>query len=355
MAKPEPKRPLVPTFAILVNGTPLPLQASAHVASVVVAQDIDMPGMFVFQLTGSDDQRNAVPWIDDTVFSIGNAVEIKLGYGDQIDPLMKGEVVSIELSYRASTLPEVAVRGFDRLHRLSRGRKSKTFIDQKDSDIASQIASSAGLTADAEDSGVSLKHVYQHNQTDLDFLLQRAGRIGYEVAVDDTTLKFRKRANGSSAAVTLSQGEGLLDFRARLSSAGQVTDVFVRGWSTQDKKEVIGHAGASDAASMGGQATGPSAVQSSFGTTERLIADEAIETQAEADQIAKAHLEDAALNYVTGEAVCQGRTDVRPGLVVELKNLGTRFSGSYYVTGVAHRYTKRDGYMTHFRVRRNSS
>src|SRR5262245_3321038 len=355
MAKAEPKRPLVPTFAIMVNGTALPLPASAHVATLSIMQDIDVPAMFSFHLTGSDDQKQAAPWVDDATFSIGNAVEIKLGYGDQVDSVMKGEIVGLEPSYHASRLPDLQVRGFDRLHRLTRGRKSKTFIDQKDSDIASQIASGAGLTADAEDSSVTLKHVYQHNQTDLEFLMQRAGRIGYEVSVDDTTLKFRKRANGQSAVLTLSPIDGLLEFRARLSSAQQVTDVFVRGWSIQDKKEVVGHASVSDAASMGRPETGPDAVQASFGTVERLIASDPIETQAEADQLAKARLEELALHYITGEGRCQGRTDMRTGQVIELKAIGTRFSGSYYVTGVEHRYTKRSGYVTHFRARRNSS
>src|SRR5262245_58013425 len=355
MAKPEPKRPLVPTFDIKVNGAPLPLQTAAHVSSIVVEQDMGMPSMFSFQLTGSDDQKQDVPWIDDTVFSVGNAAEIKLGYGDQLDTLMKGEIAGIEPSYSVERLAHLQVRGFDRLHRLTRGKKSRTYADQKDSEIASKIATDAGLTADAEDSSVTLKHVYQHNQTDLEFLLVRAARINYELSVDGTTMKFRKRANGESAVFTMSLLDGLLEFRARLSSASQVTDVFVRGWSIQDKKEVVGHASVGDAASMGGQQTGPDAVNSSFGTIERLIASDPIETQAEADQIAKAKLEELALGYVTGEGRCQGRTDMRAGQVIELKDIGTRFSGSYYVTGVEHRYTKRNGYVTHFKARRNSS
>src|SRR5262245_54525452 len=355
MAKPEPKRPLVPTFDIKVNGAPLPLQTAAHVSSIVVEQDMGMPSMFSFQLTGSDDQKQDVPWIDDTVFSVGNAAEIKLGYGDQLDTLMKGEIAGIEPSYSVERLAHLQVRGFDRLHRLTRGKKSRTYADQKDSDIASKIAGDAGLTADAEDSSVTLSHVYQHNQTDLEFLRLRASRIGYELLVDDTKLLFRKRANGESAALTLAHGQGLLEFRARLSSVGQATEVFVRGWSVKDKKEVVGHASAGDAASMGGEQTGPVAAESVFGAAQTLYADEPVENQAEADQIAKARLEQLALNFIVGEGRCQGRTDLRTGLVVKLQNLGARFSGSYYVTGVAHRYTKRRGYETNFTARRNAS
>jgi hypothetical protein len=114
MAKPEPKRPLVPTFAIMVNGTALPLPASAHVANLSIMQDVDMPAMFTFQLTGSDDQKQSAPWVDDTTFSIGNAVEIKLGYGDKVDSVFKGEIVGIEPSYRQPAA-DLQVRGFDRL------------------------------------------------------------------------------------------------------------------------------------------------------------------------------------------------------------------------------------------------
>jgi phage protein D len=355
MAKPEPKRPLVPAFDISVNGTPLPLQIAAHVSSVIVEQDVNTPGMFSFHLTGSDDQTQDVPWIDDATFSVGNAVEIGLGYGDAVDPVIKGEIVGIEPSYAVDRLAQLQVRGFDRLHRLTRGRRSRTFADQKDSDIASKIATDAGLTADAEDSSVTHTHVYQHNQTDFEFLLLRAGRIGFEISVDDTKLLFRKRANGESALMTLSQGQGLLEFSARLSSVGQTAEVLVRGWSITDKKEVVGHAASGDAASMGGERTGPAAVESAFGTSQTLYVDEPIESQAEADQIAKARLEQIALDFITGDGRCQGRTDLRPGIVIELQNLGARFSGAYYVTGAEHRYTKKSGYETLFKARRNSS
>src|SRR5262245_29369144 len=127
MSKPEPKRPLVPAFTIAISGTALPLSTAAHVANVVVSQDMDMPGMCNFELTGSDDQRKAVPWIDDAVFSLGNTVEVKLGYGDKLDTLFKGEIVGIEPSYSADRLPRLQVRCFDRLHRLTRGRKSRTY------------------------------------------------------------------------------------------------------------------------------------------------------------------------------------------------------------------------------------
>ena len=78
-------------------------------------------------------------------------------------------------------------------------------------------------------------------------------------------------------------------------------------------------------------------------------------TQAEADQIAKAELNKAALDFITGDGVCAGRPDLMSGKVVKLDGLDKRFNGRYYVTGATHRYTPTRGYRTFFRVRRNAS
>ena len=136
MAKPDRSRPLVPAFEVVINGTPLPANAAAHVVGVIVDEDLGLPGMFAVEFTGSDDQGEEIPWIDDTdLFSVGNVVELKLGYGDQTDAVMVGEIAGLEPEFGLDRLPKLVVRGFDRLHRLQRGRKTRTFTQQKDSDL----------------------------------------------------------------------------------------------------------------------------------------------------------------------------------------------------------------------------
>ena len=41
--------------------------------------------------------------------------------------------------------------------------------------------------------------------------------------------------------------------------------------------------------------------------------------------------------------------------VIGLDDLGTRFSGEYYVTSVVHSFSRHEGYLTDFQVRRNAS
>lgn len=357
MPKPETSQPLVAAFEVRINGAPLALADAAHVDRLTIEQDVGLPGMFAVHLIGSDDLDDELPWIDDTgLFSIGNAVELKLGYEGDLETVIVGEITGLEPEFHLGQLPNLTVRGFDRLHRLQRGRRTRTFLQQKDSDVASQIANEAGLTPDVEDSGVTHEYLVQANQTDLDFLRQRAARIHYELGVDDKTLKFRPVQNGEEAAVTLTMGESLVEFHPRLSALGQAGEVSVRGWSAKDKKEIVGQAHAGDETStMGGEATGAAVAEGAFGSAVLTVSAWPTATQAEADQAAKARFNDVGLRFVAGEGTCPGRTDVRSGGVVGIEGVGRRFTGRYYVTAVSHRYTSGQGYETRFSVRRNAS
>lgn len=348
--------PLVPDFDIVINGTPLSIEAKAHVTDITVDDDASIPSMFTLELTGSDDQEEETPWIDDQeLFAVGHVVEVKMGYADALETLIIGEIIGLEPGFVFNSLPSLIVTGFDRRHRLQRGRKTRTFVQQKDSDIAGQIGSEAGLTVQAEDSQMVHDYVLQANQTDMEFLQERARRIQYEVVVEDKTLFFRPVPNAESEALGLTMNDELLEFYPRLSSVRQVSEVRVRGWNAKDKQEIVGEARAGDEVStMGGENSGAALVESAFGTAVGMVSDRPVATQAEADQFAKAYLKNMALSLITGEGVCLGRTDVRPGKVIKIDGVGKRFSGLYYVTAVTHRYGSQQGYRTHFTFRRNA-
>ena len=349
--------PLVPNFETIINGSPLPVEAKLHVISLTVDHDVDLPGMFTLELTDSDSQKEETTWInDEELFAVGNVVEVKLGYANDLETLIIGEITGIEPEFAFDRLPRLTVRGYDRRHRLQRGRKTQTFVQQKDSDIAAKIARDAGLTAQVEDSQVVHDYILQAEQTDIEFLQERAKRIHYEVVVEDKTLFFRPVANGSSEILTLSFDDDLMEFYPRLSSMGQVSELTVRGWNPKQKQEIVGQARVGDEVStMGGQNSGAALVEDAFGTAVARVSDRPMLTQAEADRFAKARFNSLSLTLITGEGLCWGRTDLRPGKVIKIDGIGRRFSGQYYVTATVHRYHTQSGYRTHFTVRRNGT
>lgn len=356
MPDPGGTRQLVPDFRLRINGAELPARARADLLSVAVHEDVDAPGMFTFRLITWDMAQLRVTWADDDLMSVGNEVEIMMGYVDRLQPLMAGEITGLEPEFSGSEAPTLTVRGYDRRHRLMRGRKTHSFIDMTDGDIAGKVASDAGLSAQTDPTSVKLDYVLQHNQTDLEFLQDRARRIGFEVVVEGKTLLFRKRQNAAAEVLTLTRETDLLAFHPRLTTLGQTGEMTVRGWNVKDKATVVGKAATGDETStMGGSASGPAAAKKAFGASNASSVSRPVSSQAEADQIARGRFNDMALAYISGEGVCIGRTDLRAGKVVKIEGLGRRFSGLYYVAAATHTYTPGAGYRTAITVRRNAS
>src|SRR6185503_12141080 len=280
-------KPVIASFDLVIDGSPLSLSAKAYVVGITVDDSVEIPSMFTVEIAGTDDPSESFPWVDDEkLFSVGKVVEIKFGYGNDLETLIKGESIALEPEFATDRLPSLVVRGYDRRHRLQKGRRTRTFVQQKDSDIASQIASEAGLTAEAQDSQVTHDYVVQANQSDLDFLQQRAKLIQYEVLVEDKKLLFRPAANDKSEVLTISLNDHLLEFYPRLTSARQTGEVNVRGWDPKEKKEITGKSKAGDEKSMmGGKTSGPKMADEAFGAAVSMVSDQPVMTQAEADQI----------------------------------------------------------------------
>ena len=197
------------------------------------------------------------------------------------------------------------MRGYDRRHRLQRGRKVRTFVQQKDSDIAAQIAGEAGLTAQTDDSSVVHDYILQANQSDLEFLQERARLIEYEVTVDDKTMSFRAVANAASEIMALTLNDELLEFYPRLSAAGQVSEVQIRGWSVKDKQAIIAQAKAgAEVSTMGGQQSGAALADGAFGAAVGLLSRHPVATQADAGQLAKGCFNRSVLELIEGGGTC---------------------------------------------------
>lgn len=361
----QPKSPLLPDFDLLISGSALPPEVKVYVTEVVIDDDTRLPGMFTLKLVGADTQKEwaesitampTLPWIDDeTLFAVGNVVEVKLGYRDDLETVLIGEITGLEPAFTFNQLPRLTVRGYDRRHRLHNGRKTRTFVQQKDSDIAAQIANELGLSSEVVDSQVTHDYVLQANQSDMDFLQERARRIQYEVVVADKTLHFRPIGNAESEILAMTLDDHLLEFYPRLSAVRQLSEVTVRGWDPKEKKEIVGQAKLGDEVStMGGETAGGKLSDTAFGASATHVGDRPIVTQAEADQLALARFNQVALALIEGDGVCWGRTDLRAGTVIKIDGIGKRFSGQYYVTAVNHRYTAQRGYYTRFSVQRNA-
>jgi uncharacterized protein len=345
---------VVPAFHILVNGSVLPPEAATDMFLLEVADSVEDLGMFALSFNAGDPRSGKVKYVDGDLFREGADVVIKLGVSPPLTEVMAGEITGLEPEFPEQGPVQLVVRGYERLYRLGHGRKTRSFRDVKDSDIAAEIARDWKLSPQVEDTPVTHPFLYQHNQSDLEFLRERARRLRYEVRATGKTLIFRKPAERTGAVATLSFGHELITFSGRLSLLGQASAVVVSGWSAADKKEVTGQAATGDETKLGGRDSGASLAGRVLGDTPVAVV-EAPDTAEEAELMARAHLDHLAFGLVQAEASCVGNPLVTAGKVVELKEVGARFGGNYYVTSSTHTLSRTRGYTTSFSVRRSAA
>jgi phage protein D len=273
----------------------------------------------------------------------GETLEIRVG-ADAV-PLFEGEIVAIEPVFERGSSSSVVVRGYDALHRLSRTRRTRTWPATSDGELVAAMAKRAGLDAVIAGPGFRSAYVLQRNASDLEFLRERAARIGYGLSIDEGALHFAPIP--SEPDVRLSFGGSLHSFEPRIGTAARVSRVEVRGWDPTRKEPVVGEAGASDAP--------PEATalldRADPSTEAPSLSEGLLFSPEEAALVAAAELAAAAAG---GSAVAAGDPRIRAGRVVELAGLGEGFSGRYLVTKATHTISP-DGYTTTFEVRRLAS
>ena len=145
-------------------------------------------------------------------------------------------------------------------------------------------------------------------------------------------------------------GGTLHSFHPRLTLAEQVNEVIVKGWNPANKHEVRGQATDSDSApAIGFNGFGGQLASRAFSSASQVVVRHVVTTQAEADALARAILDEINAGFVEAEGVALGNPDLVAGTELDIQNLGQRFSGKYVATSATHLYSQ-DGYTVQFRV-----
>ncbi|MEN9938469.1 MAG: hypothetical protein RLZZ387_5048 [Chloroflexota bacterium] len=288
-------------------------------------------------------------WVDHASLDPGGALVVEGKADKKSAKLFDGEIVEVELDL-SDGMYRVVVRAFDRLHRLARGTKARTFLNMTDGDIIKKLAQEAGLSAKVGPTSQVHEYMLQHNETNLAFIQRRAAALGFLVYADGKTLHCEAAA-GNDAPVELLPGEKLLEFRPCVTTIGQVTGVKVRGWDPKKKAEVVGAATSSQVApKVGGKGKGAELAKTFASSAEHLVAGQVIRDQDAAKKLAQSVADHTVSRSCEAEGVCVGDPKLLAGEKVTVKNVGTRFSGEYFVTSATHSYRPDEGYRTQFIV-----
>lgn len=338
---------------IKVDGASLGDEGGVSVLRVEVRHELGRPSSCVVDTADLD--AADLEWIDGSTVQEGRLLHVAMGQGERSDPVFIGEIIGLDLDVGQGDAPQVAIRSYDRLHRLARARKTRVFVDQRDSQIAAAIADEHDLRLSGPDSPLIHPYVMQREQTDLAFLLARARGLGYVLRVEDTALLFAPRDLAADGAVTATMGSNLLELHVSTSVLGQVGGVAARGWDPDEQKALLAEVKAADLASrMGGRTSGPALADDCFTAEATVVTDLPIVSADAARLAAAAELEAMALRHVRCRGRMLGAAALRPGVILKVVGFGARFSGNYWLTRVVHTYD-RDGFTTDFEGERTAT
>ncbi len=344
---------VLPIIKVKVSGTDLTVEAANDLLDVEVNQSVVQPSMFILRF-----QDRKFSWSNSDTFAVGKAVTISVGESSEsLANIMTGEITGIELQSHGNEAPIFTVRGYDKLYRLHMGRKTRTFLNQKNSDLVATISGEASLGASATDSGLVYPYILQNNETNLEFLRRRVAKDGMELFVDNGKLTTKKVPAASNPVATLKQHESLLDYTIRLSSANQVSSVVVKGWNVKEKAPIVGTSASAT------NSLSPSITYSKSGKQVGALLNSAakmsgvfspVENQTEAEKQAKAIFDDITGRYIQIEGTCYGLAAIKAGTWLEVKpssvdstEAASNFSGKYYINSCTHTYSRK-GYYTSF-------
>ncbi len=357
----------VPDYIIEVEGVALDPQARGDILDIKVVMDMDNMTSLQLSVNNWDDRTLAFKYSDTATFDIGNRIHVQMGYVDRLVSLMRGQISTLTPHFPAAGPPTIGVSALDGMLKL-RDRKPtdkdvKKFENKADWEIAKIIAERNGLKAKVTEEGEVHALVWQKNQDDAAFLMERAKRIDFDVFVrtdpdsGEDTLHFikppDKRDGAASKTYVFTWGKNLIDFHPKLTLSNQVAAVTVRGWNPAAKQVISYKATHKDlkGGDKGKGVSGPQAAEQRVGGKQNVTVDAPIATVEEAKKLAVALLQEKAYQFITGSGNVIGLADLRPGDNLELQELGSRFSGDYYIKKVVHTLNSA-GYKTAFEVRR---
>jgi len=347
--------------AIEIDGQPNPPALMEDLLQVVVEESLHLPAAFTLVIQndyqgGSGDR----PWQHQSLLKIGNRVRIGFtsSTSESFDfntskqgNLIDGEITAIETHFTDKTKAPIIVRGYDGSHRLYRGCHNRSFQNITDSDMVRKIASEVGVeTGTIDESGIPHDYVFQENQTNLEFLRERAARIGFELFVQDGKLHFRKPKVDQE--LHLKWLKDIDSFRVRVTSAEQVQAVEVRAWDYGEKRSIVSTVATDEIITETQNGRGSNSSTAFNGKPAQptlIVVDQPVFNPKEADAIAQARCNELGGQFVQADAKGEGDPALRPGRVVTLQDLGPH-SGRYYITETRHSYRQRI-YTTEFSVR----
>jgi len=312
------------------------LSSTYQVINITVEKEINRIPTAKIVLLDGDPASQEFELSNQNLLIPGKEIEIKAGYHSDEETIFKGIVIKHNLKIRSSQ-SFLIIECKDKAVKLSVGRKSKYFYENKDSDILDEIIDTYNLEKEIEATNVQHAELVQYNVSDWDFCITRAQANGKVCVVDDGKITIQKPKFDADEIETVSFGATMLDFDAEIDARNQFSKVTSYAWNSANQ-DLVETEATDPRVNLNGNITADDLTSvinlenlelKSGGGTPDVELQEWSDAKSLFNQLSK----------IRGKVKFQGIPSVKPNTVIKLEGVGDRFNGKVYISAVRHQIT----------------
>lgn len=275
------------------------------------------------------------PLSNEKMFKPGSAIQIRAGYDGEAETLFLGIITGHRIQVKPNGVSYLHIEAKDKAIKLVGARKSKYFVNKKDSDVMEEILDAAALDNEIGATNAVNKQLVQYNSTDWDFLVIRSEANGMFVFTDDGKVMIKKPVL-EQPVFSVTYGNNILDFEAEMDARRQYESVTASTWDYAEQELKTSDSGKAFFVENGN--VDSANLASVLNINSALI---------QAGKLDSIQLQDwansmdlrAKMGKVTGRVRIAGNAKIKPGKIIKLEGVGDRFNGNVLVTGIKHFYT----------------
>lgn len=322
----------IPTFSIKINGNAIP--ETLNVFSVHVEKKVNRIPTAKIVILDGEPNTGKFEASSSSTFLPGSTISIEAGYDSKNELIFKGIITSQSLRIDSLIGSALEVECRDAAVKMIVGRKSLTYANKKDSDIISSIIGNySGLTSEVTATTTLWPEQVQYYVTDWDYILALAEANGLIVNTINGKISVNAPDKNTSSVLTVTYGDNLLEFNAKLNSTTQLGNVTSNSWDYKNQ-EVINSKATSNIVGSGNLST--KKLSEVIDLPSFQLQTSAPLENTDLNNWSKAQIVKSEYSKIMGEAKFQGTNLIDPGKYMTFNGLGDRFNGDYLISGVVH-------------------
>ena len=322
----------VVTSLLKINGEEVP--ATYEVLQMTVLREANKIPYAKLILKDGEASKGDFPAANTDLFIPGNEIEVLVGYNANEDLLFKGIIVKQGIKIKGNGSSWLKLDCRDKTFRATLQKRSQYFTELTDSDVVQDLLNKYELDLDVDSTEVTYRQLVQYEQSDWEYILDRANVNGFFCLVDDGTFALKKPDFSQESQLTLTYGASILEFDAEMDARLQYDGVNAQSWDPSNQELLEVEALEPDMEEAGNLSVQELATAS--GSETYTLSHSGHLAQDELQKWADATLQDFRLSKIRGRVKFHGTVAIKPGMLVTLQGVGDRFNGIVFVSGVRH-------------------